>query len=112
MSRRFFSAGLFVAAYLNVLPALAAGTTSVDIKLFQFKPNQLEIRKGETVIWMNGDAIEHSVTAGKPGKPTEAFDSGFFTKGGTYSYTFEAAGSFTYFCQRHPNMQGTVKVQP
>lgn len=112
MSRRFFSAGLFVAGYLTVLPALSAGTTSVDIKLFQFKPNQLEIKKGDTVIWMNGDAIEHSVTAGKPGKPTEAFDSGFFTKGGTFSHRFDAAGSFTYFCKRHPNMQATVKVQP
>ena len=110
MSARFSIAALLAATYLTLAPVLAAEAVSVDIKLFQFKPKELEIKKGATVTWTNGDAIEHSVTAGKPGKPTEAFDSGFFTKGASYAHTFDTAGSFTYFCKRHPNMQATVKV--
>jgi plastocyanin len=95
---------------LEFAPALAADAVSVDIKLFQFKPKELAVKKGVTVTWINGDAIEHSVTAGKPGKPAEAFDSGFFTKGASFSHTFDEAGSFTYFCKRHPSMLAHVRV--
>ncbi|MGE0239624.1 MAG: plastocyanin/azurin family copper-binding protein [Parvibaculaceae bacterium] len=109
MFHRILPAALLAAIHLMPAPA---GATSVDIKLFQFKPKELEVRKGDTVTWTNGDAIEHSVTSGSPGKPTEAFDSGFFTKGGSFSRTFDTPGSFTYFCKRHPNMQATVKVEP
>lgn len=109
---RIFLAAFLAATCLTPAPGFAAGTMSVDIKLFQFKPKELEVKKGDTVTWMNGDAIEHSVTSGKPGKPTEDFDSGFFTQGSSFSHTFDAAGSFTYFCKRHPNMQATVKVDP
>lgn len=94
-----------------VMPALAGDAVNVDIKLFQFKPKELVVKEGTTVTWTNGDAIEHSVTAGEPGKPSEVFDSGFFTKGGSYAHTFEAAGSFIYFCKRHPNMHAVVKVE-
>ncbi len=83
----------------------------LDIKLFQFKPKMLAVKRGATVTWSNGDAIEHSVTSGEPGKPSPAFDSGFFTKGGSFSHTLEAAGSFIYFCKRHPNMRAIVKVE-
>jgi plastocyanin len=100
------------AAYLALAPVVAAETVSVDIKLFQFKPKELAVKKGDTVVWTNGDAIEHSVTAGKPGKPAAAFDSGFFAKSGSFSHSFDQEGSFTYFCKRHPSMQATVKVSP
>jgi plastocyanin len=112
MPSRIFLATFLAATCLTLAPVFAAGTTSVDIKLFQYKPKELDVKKGDTVTWMNGDAIEHSVTSGKPGKPTNAFDSGFFTQGGSFSHTFGEAGSFTYFCKRHPNMQATVKVAP
>src|SRR5262245_33096232 len=112
MRPKVFVATLLAASHLTLVPGLAAGPTSVDIKLFQFKPKQLEVEKGDTVIWTNGDAIEHSVTAGAPGKLNQAFDSGFFTQGGSFSHTFDAAGSYTYFCKRHPNMQATIKVRP
>ena len=81
------------------MPALAAETSTVDIKLFQFKPNQLEIKKGDTVIWMNGDAIEHSVTAGKPGKPTEAFDFGLLHQGRDIQPHIRRGGEFYLFLQ-------------
>jgi plastocyanin len=110
MPRTIAVAALAV-AYLISTPLFAADAVSVDIKLFQFKPKELAVRKGATVTWTNGDAIEHSVTAGKPGKAAQDFDSGLFTKGGSFSHTFDALGSFTYFCKRHPNMQATVKVQ-
>ena len=94
-----------------IAPTLADDAARVDIKLFQFKPKELVVRPGTTVTWSNGDAIEHSVTAGEPGKPSAAFDSGFFTKGASFAHTFEASGTFSYFCRRHPNMHALVKVE-
>ncbi|WP_119391613.1 cupredoxin domain-containing protein [Taklimakanibacter lacteus] len=110
MRARLIATALLAVAYLTASPVLAGETAKIDIKLFQFKPKELEVKKGTTVTWTNDDAIEHSVTAGKPGKAAQDFDSGFFTKGGSFSHTFDAAGRFTYFCKRHPNMQAAVKV--
>jgi plastocyanin len=81
-----------------------------QIKLFQFMPRELSVKSGTTVKWVNGDDIEHSVTAGEPGKESGAFDSGFFKKGGTYEFTFATPGTYTYFCKRHNSMKGMVKV--
>jgi plastocyanin len=108
---RTIAVAILAVAHLISTPLFAADAISVDIKLFQFKPKELAVKKGATVTWTNGDAIEHSVTAGNPGKAAQDFDSGLFTKGGSFSHTFDALGSFTYFCKRHPNMQATVKVQ-
>jgi plastocyanin len=85
---------------------------SVDIKLFTFKPKSLEVPVGTTVVWTNGDAIDHSVTDGTPEKLGGAFDSGFFNKGETFSFTFNKAGEYPYFCKRHDFMRGTIKVLP
>jgi plastocyanin len=87
-------------------------TMHVDIKLFSFKPESLEVPVGTTVIWTNRDAIEHSVTQGTPEKPRGAFDSGFFTQDQTFSFTFTKVGDYPYFCKRHNFMRGEIKVIP
>lgn len=93
-------------------PKPAAKTVMVDIQVFQFMPNVLEVKAGTTVIWTNKDNIEHSITNGVPGKPGGKFDSGFFTQGKTFSFTFTEAGEYPYFCMRHNSMQGIVRVTP
>ena len=115
---------LFLYALVSILPLLPAaagagdtdspggGTVEVSIKLFSFNPKVLEVPAGTTVVWTNGDAIEHSVTSGVPGNPSGAFDSGFFTEGQTWSHTFTEPGEYPYFCRRHESMTGMVKVTP
>ena len=93
-------------------PAFADDPIKAEIKLFQFKPKALEVKAGATVIWTNGDQIEHSVTAGEPGKETGAFDSGFFKKDGSFEHTFKEAGAYSYFCKRHNSMMATITVMP
>jgi plastocyanin len=90
--------------------SLKPATVNVDIKLFGFKPEALEIPAGTTVVWTNFDAIEHSVTNGTPEKSGMAFDSDFFTVGETFTFTFEKPGTYPYFCKRHNSMQGKIKV--
>ena len=70
-----------------------------------------QVDVGEEVTWRNMDMLTHSVTSGTPGDGTDGlFDSGLF---GTYlyfSYTFEEAGTYDYYCTTHPWMQGKVIV--
>ncbi|GEM_PF-452494 len=90
--------------------AAAPVPKQVEIRLFTFKPQSLEVPVGTTVIWTNRDAIEHSVTQGTPEKPGGAFDSEAFNEGKTFSFTFTKEGEYPYFCKRHNFMQGVVKV--
>lgn len=110
------TASLLFGAMANCLaaasPVAAGDQAAAEIKLFQFKPRSLEIKAGTTVTWTNGDAIEHSVTAGKPGKASGGFDSNYFTLGQSWSHTFTEPGTYTYFCKRHNSMTGTITVTP
>ena len=110
MKHALISAALAV-CFLSA-PAFAADPIKAGIKLFQFKPKALDVKAGATVIWTNGDAIEHSVTAGAPGKETGAFDSGFFNKDDIFEHTFKEPGTYSYFCKRHNSMMATITVVP
>lgn len=86
--------------------------TTVDIDLFLYKPRHITITAGTEVTWINHDAIQHTVTNGEPGNIGTAFDSDFFYQDETFTFVFQDVGEYTYFCQRHPHMIGTVTVQP
>lgn len=88
----------------------AASKMDLEIKLFMFKPSPMEVKPGTTLIWTNQDAIDHSVTAGKPGSLSGAFDSDFFGQGRTFEFTFNEPGTYDYFCKRHESMVGTITV--
>jgi plastocyanin len=70
-----------------------------------FSPNPVEVKVGETVTWINDDSGRHTVTS-KDG----TFESGMMGKGQSFSYTFDKAGEYPYFCEPHPGMVGTVVV--
>src|SRR3712207_5030096 len=70
-----------------------------------FSPNPVEVKVGETVTWINDDSGRHTVTS-KDG----VFDSGMMGTGQSFSFTFDKAGEYPYFCEPHPNMVGTVVV--
>ena len=82
-----------------------------QIATFQFNPKELQVNMGTRITWTNMDDIEHSVTSGSGGTPSGVFDSGLFTKGKTFTFTFSKAGSYSYFCSRHPSMTGNVTVK-
>ena len=51
------------------------------------------------------------MTSGTFFNPTGVFGSGTLTTGQEYSYTFNDAGAYDYFCSQHPaSMKGTIKV--
>lgn len=100
------------AAMQPLLQTVAARNVAAEIKVFQFQPKAIEVPAGTTVTWTNWDSIGHSITSGTPEAPDGSFDTGFFSKGESASVTFDKPGDYSFFCARHKNMRGTVKVVP
>jgi plastocyanin len=102
--------------------SVAPAGTSVVIDTFMFMPKSLHVHVGDTVTWTNKDAILHTVTSGTreydpsdSGRVTAthkdgAFDMPLDGKGATAKFTFTKAGTFHYFCDRHPGMEADVAV--
>jgi plastocyanin len=83
-------------------PAPAVHT--VTIEAMRFTPEQITVRRGDTVVWVNKDMFPHSATA------AGTFDSQVIAIGQSWSRQFTAAGEFPYLCSLHPPMTGTVRV--
>ncbi len=76
-----------------------------------YSPANITINAGDTVEWVNVDTAAHTVTAGIPADvQIEIFDSSLLMADGTWSFTFDDAGSYDYFCMVHPWMVGSVTV--
>ncbi|HVG00872.1 MAG TPA: S8 family serine peptidase, partial [Chloroflexia bacterium] len=67
-------------------------------------PASITIPAGSTVRWTS-QGYTHTSTS-----DTGLWDSGNIPPGGSFSYTFNAPGTYTYQCKLHPNMAGTVNV--
>lgn len=104
--------------------APAAAGDVVSLKLLQFTPSKLTVKKGTTVTWREDEPITHTVTSGKvigidpttslrTGQtPDGMFDKKLSKPGDTFSYTFNTPGEYSYFCSIHFGMNATVTVTP
>jgi|ERR1700733_9368493 plastocyanin len=93
------------AVMFSSLGSAHAEEATVTIDNFTFAPAELTVKVGTTVTWKNHDDIPHIVvSAGK-------FRSKALDTDDSYSFTFTAAGAYTYFCSLHPHMTGTIKVE-
>lgn len=95
-------------ALVVVVPTMGANFT-VDIQNFAFNPAALTVKVGDTVTWVQHDSTPHTTTSAK--EPVPEWSSPFLSEGQTYSHTFQNVGTFPYFCDPHPFMQGTITVQ-
>ncbi len=82
-------------------------TVAVDIGDNFYEPEMVAIPVGGSVTWTNGGTEPHTATA----RDREVLQSGTLTQGESFTETFEAAGTYDYFCEFHPNMKGTLVVQ-
>jgi len=83
---------------------------SISIRLFQFRPAQIEIAAGTKVTWTNEDDIVHTVTSGTPDAPAGSFSRRLEGKGAVASVEFSRPGVYPYFCERHRAMRGEIRV--
>lgn len=93
-------------AIVLIPTARAATTVNVSISGYAFSPTPVTIQVGDTVKWTNNDGVSHTVVS-----DSSVFSSGNIPSGGTYSYTFTAAGTYGYHCSIHTYMTGEVIVQ-
>jgi len=77
-----------------------------------YLPPSLTVSAGDTIKWVNVDTAAHTVTSGSPSDgPSDMFDSSLVMGNASYSFTFEKAGTYDYFCMIHPWMLGSVTVR-
>jgi plastocyanin len=104
-------AGLAPAA-LRAEPS-PAPVAHVTIKDLAFVPKVLHVKTGTTVIWTNGDDLNHTVTSGKTADDGAWESSPEIAGGKTFSHTFAKSGTYPYYCKPHSfseQMHGTIIV--
>lgn len=97
---------LLTSAFAGVATA-AEDPTSIVIKDFSFAPASLTVHVGTTVTWRNLDPEVHTVVS-----DTGLFRAGALDQNDTFTYRFDAPGTYRYLCGVHPKMVGTIVVEP
>ena len=100
--------GPVAGAFLAYGALAAQEPNEVVIDNFTFGPKDLTIPVGTTVKWVNHDDIPHTVVETSTSR---AFRSKALDTDDSYSFTFASAGTFSYFCSLHPQMQGKIIVK-
>jgi plastocyanin len=78
---------------------------SIDIRDNRFEPTDATVAPGTTLMWINYDQAQHTVTA-----DDGQFDSGVLDPGDIFVVTVEGSGKLTYHCELHTEMKGSVTV--
>lgn len=75
----------------------------------QFSPSTLTIDAGTAVRWINVSTVLHTVT---PDGHSEWSSATLADEGDTFIHTFDAPGTYQYFCEPHvgQGMTGTITV--
>jgi plastocyanin len=89
--------------------APVSGHVTVPISGYAFHPAKLVVAPGTKVTFANHDQTAHTATA--TGSGASGFDSGTIKPGASATVTFRKAGTYTYICQFHAFMHGTVVVK-
>ena len=69
---------------------------TVDMVGLTFTPLVVHVAPGATVLWTNSSPLAHTVTA-----DDGSFDSGSVDPAATFSTTFDAPGTYQYYCAPH-----------
>ncbi|MDP7657823.1 MAG: plastocyanin/azurin family copper-binding protein [Nitrososphaerales archaeon] len=78
----------------------------VVIEDFWYFPNNLTIRAGSEVIWVNKDFAAHTATANNGEFDTKLLQQNQVS----LAIVFDKVGIYPWFCVPHPQMVGAVKV--
>jgi len=115
---------LAIFSLMVVAPSAFADHSKVDINMavgssnpgcetnnMCYMPYNAALDPGGEAMWHNVDTMAHTVSSGTPAEGLDdVFDSSLVPAGGMFSYKFEEAGTYDYFCMVHPWMTGIVTV--
>ena len=78
---------------------------TVTIENFAFNPQEMTVKVGTTVTWVNRET-DHDVVS-----DTGVFTSPVLANGENFTHTFTEAGEYPYHCGLHPSMTGKIIVE-
>ena len=81
-------------------------TYTVVIEAMRFNPQELTVKVGDTIEWINHDPFPHTATA-----LGRQFGSHEIATGRSWKYTAKKAGVLAYACSLHQTMVGTLRVE-
>jgi plastocyanin len=85
----------------------ASSTNAITISNFMFSPMRVSVAPGSTVSVTNKDSVVHTLTA-----TGGQFDTGDINGGQTKTFTAPSkAGTYSYICNIHQYMMGTIVVR-
>jgi plastocyanin len=94
-----------------VLVGLSAGALAANLTIAQkgrmFSSENVTIKKGETLTFLNDDSVPHNILSTSKGNE---FNLGSQLPGISTDVTFKEAGDVLVICAIHPRMKMMVKV--
>jgi plastocyanin len=97
---------LAAVAALAVAGPAGAATKTINIFGSTFSPKTTTITEGDTVTWVNKDNANHQILADKG-----QFVSPILRPKQSYSFRFNAAGTYTYKDELNTKLKGTITVK-
>lgn len=96
-----------VLSFFNQSVFAGGEQAQVIIKDFKFIPQEITVKRGETINWTNQEKRQyHSVWFEALGEE----EPDYFFPDENYERVFDKTGTFPYRCGPHPRMTGTVHV--
>ena len=90
---------------------LSVGAFAANLSISQkgrvFSSEEIKIKKGETVTFVNDDSVPHNIMSTSKGNE---FNLGSQSPGAATDVTFKEGGEVLVICAIHPRMKMTVKV--
>ena len=113
--RKYFlplgAAAIAAAAFIGLIP-LSMGATEtggqrhvIEIRKFEYRPQELEVAPGDTVVWINYDLIPHTATAEDANWDSETIEAKK-----EWQIVVREGMSELYLCLFHPTMRGRLKI--
>src|SRR6185436_17890663 len=111
-----FGSCVIAVFFLSPGASLRAANVPVAMSNFEFRPANPSINVGDTVTW-TVEQGGHDTVSGVNGVPSGLWNSAsqygrIMLQGESFSFTFNAAGNFPYFCTPHwpLGMVGSIQV--
>jgi plastocyanin len=86
-----------------------SGSTLVAIRGFAFLPNDVHVKAGSSVTWLNCEppgTPSHTTTSNQ-----NVWQSPLLAPGDAFTQTFNTPGVFPYICAVHPFMTASITVE-
>jgi plastocyanin len=94
----------FAVGAVSYAPQASPQRHVIEIRELKFVPEVVEVKPGDTIVWINRDIFPHTATSVKKG----IFDSGTLSLGDSLRHIVKKESAGDYICALHPVMKGRL----